>query len=127
MKQPRRIVICGTSIYMMAIETGLRTKAELEVLRVNPHLPNAAERIAALKPDAFVVERDDHSSRLVMALLGQGFPLMFLDPLERKITILVGHQVLDGEIDDPSTMIEKISRRRYVLAEDYAARTVDRR
>jgi hypothetical protein len=46
----QQIVVCGTSIFVAAIESRLDAVGLGEVLAFNPHLPNVLGRITILSP-----------------------------------------------------------------------------
>ena len=72
----RCVVIWGTSVFLMSIEAGLAKLPGMEVVRLNPRLPNAEARILALSPDVVIVGHNGGSEGLVLALLDRGFPLI---------------------------------------------------
>ena len=64
MDRVQRVVICGQSIFLLAIEAGLAALPEVEVSRFDSRLPAVADRIAALEPDVVVVERNSGIARV---------------------------------------------------------------
>ena len=63
MERMQHVVICGQSIFLLAIEAGLAALPEVDVARFNPHVPAVADRIATREPDVVVVERDNGDAR----------------------------------------------------------------
>jgi len=116
MKDLRRIVICGASIYMLAIESGLSAVAEGVVVRINPYLPNAVERISLQEPHVVIVERNEKSNELTLETLLQNTPFIILDEAQRSITVLAREHVPKAEISELTNMIEKINRKQDVLS-----------
>ncbi len=110
MNEAQRIVICGTSIYVNAIESGLDTRVMGNVMTFNPHLPNALSRIKALEPSVVIMEKVGINHELVQAILDQGFPVITLDDSLRKITVLAGRQATHVEVgmDELIQVIRKI-------------------
>jgi hypothetical protein len=114
MKASRRIVICGGSIYMLAIETGLTEVVEQDVVRVNPNLPNTLEHINLLDPNVVIIERNRKNNPLAHELLQQGFTLIVLDEAQRAITVLGRERSSRSEISELTCVIEKIIRQQDV-------------
>ncbi len=114
MNHPQRIVICGTSIFVSAIESGLDAMAIGEVLGFNPHLPKALTRITALQPNVVIMERAADNDVLAQAFLYQGFPIIILDEAHRKITALSGPlypavEVVEAGMGELTQVIKKIT------------------
>ena len=107
----RCVVICGTSVYLMSIEAGLAALPGMEVVRLNPHLPNAEVRILALSPDVVIVERSDNHADLARTLLNHGLSLVEVDANENTVTLLNGRRVPISEIGD---MVRVISESKLV-------------
>jgi len=106
----RRVVICGTSVFLMAIEAGLAKLPGMEVVRLNPHLPGAEARIMALSPDVVIVERSDNHAGQTQMLLSHGLPLVELDASRNVITVLSGRQVQVSKMEDLVRVIERALR-----------------
>jgi hypothetical protein len=124
MKESLRIVICGASIYMLAIESGLSAMAELDVVRINPYLPNTVERISALEPHAVIIELKGKNSPLALEILCQNIPLIVLDEARRSIMVLAREHVPKTEIGELTYyVIEKINQRQDVLSEEHIAQS----
>ncbi|TEU14762.1 MAG: hypothetical protein E3J21_14900 [Anaerolineales bacterium] len=109
MSHVRRIVIWGTSVFLMSIEAGLAALPGMEVVRLNPHLPGAEARIMALSPDVVIVGHNGGSEGLVLALLDRGFPLIELDAAQGMLIILNGCRVQVSEMEDLVRVIEQIA------------------
>lgn len=88
-----QVVICGTSVFLMAIEAGLTTWLATPVVRVNPALPDAVGRIVALAPDAVLIERGGCDTALALELLYHGVMLIELDPRRNRAQVLIGREV----------------------------------
>jgi hypothetical protein len=111
MSNSRRIVICGDSIYMLAIESGLSEMAEGQVVRVNPYLPDIVERIRLLAPHVVILERNGKNSELALEIQSQGIPVITLDEARGSIKVLVGEHPQSTEISELSYLIENINQK----------------
>jgi len=100
MNGSQRIVVCGASIFVAAIESGLGAMALGEVLGFNPHLPDALPRIAALEPHVVIMEAGQTGEKddLAQTLVCLGFPVILLDEARRKIICMSGKCAPDTEI-----------------------------
>ncbi len=103
-----RIIICGRSIFAMVVETSLAELPDLHVTRLDPHLPEALERITDLTPDVVLIERGSGQGDLALTLLSLGIPLIELDGKEKRALALTGYQVPTAGIDDLTRMIEQV-------------------
>lgn len=104
----RRIIICGRSIFAMVIESSLSKLPGMNVTRLDPHLPGAAERIADLAPDVVMIEQDSGQGELALALLNAGIPLIELDAETKQATALTGRRLPATGIKDLAQMIEQV-------------------
>ncbi|MCP4542718.1 MAG: hypothetical protein GY832_36815 [Chloroflexi bacterium] len=104
----QRIIICGTSIFLSAIEAGLAAWPGLEVIHFHPHLPGVVERIAALEPDMVVVEQNDAHGDLVLALLSRGLPLVELDAQTGQGTFLTGRKFPISGAEDMVRLLKQV-------------------
>ncbi len=118
MKNSRRIVICGASIYMLAIESGLSAMAEGDVVRINPNLPNPLERISLLEPHVVIIEPNGKNNELALEILCQSIPLIVLDEARRSIMTLGREHVTNAEISELTYVIENINRQQDVLSQE---------
>ena len=116
MKDSRRIVVCGASIYMLAIESGLSAMAEGDVVRINPYLPNIVERINVLEPHVVIVELNGKNSELVLENLNQNIPLIVLDEAGRSFMVLAKEHDPKAEISKLAYVIEKFIWQQDVLS-----------
>jgi len=117
-KDSRRIVICGASIYMLAIESGLSAMVEGDVVRIDPYLPNIVESINLLKPCAVIIELDEKNNELVLENLAQSIHLIVLDEAQRSIKVLAKENIPIAEISELTYVIENIIQQQDVLAEE---------
>lgn len=110
MKDPRRTVICGDSIYMLAIESGLSAVTGGDVIRIHPNLPNITDRIKALEPRAVIIERTGKNSQIAMNLLEQGIPVVVLDEAQRSVLVLSNDESPKTRIHQLTSIIERINQ-----------------
>jgi hypothetical protein len=87
------VVICGTSVFLAAIEAGMMTLLGKAVVPINPDVPDAVGRIVALSPAVVVFEKSGLRDTLPLALLAQNLTLIELDPHQNHARILSGRVV----------------------------------
>jgi len=109
MGKVQQIVVCGQSIFMLAIEAGLVALPEVHVVRFNSHLPAVADRIAALEPDAVITDVDEGNRDLALALLERGLPLIELDETQGVLSVLKRHRLPDQSVEGLAQAIEQIA------------------
>ncbi|MEM7344871.1 MAG: hypothetical protein AAF485_11565 [Chloroflexota bacterium] len=78
MSEKSHIVICGQSIFIMAIEASLADSLQIATTRLNTFLPDLIDRITLLNPDLVVIDSTEKSGDLVLALLEQGLSVITL-------------------------------------------------
>jgi hypothetical protein len=110
MNDSPRTVICGASIYMLAIETGLSKMAEGDIVRINPYQPDIVKRISQLEPHVVIMEWNEENSALAREITAQCIPLIALDEARHSISILPGEHQPTTEINKLTSVIEKINR-----------------
>lgn len=108
MKDSRRIVLCGASIYMLAIESGLSRKEELDVVRIDRFLSSTVERINELEPKVVIMEQDGDHGVLALDILLENIPLIVLDEARRSIMVLNRMHVPRAGIKELTSVIEEI-------------------
>jgi len=116
MERMQRIVTCGQSIFMLAIEAGLASSPEVEVVRVDSCLPAVADRIAALEPDVVVVGRDSGDAGLLLALLERGLPLIELDQTQGVLSVLNRRRISVQGVEDLAQAISSIAAIKEIAA-----------
>ena len=109
MSPVQRVVICGTSLYLMSIEVSLDKLPEMQVVRLDTRLPNSEERILALAPDVIIVERDSDDAHRVRPLSSRGLPLVELDMRQNKIMVQSERLLLVCELDDLAQIIQQVA------------------
>ena len=113
MKDLHRVVICGASLYILAIESGLSMLEMGDVVSIDPILPDTVERIRLLQPDVVIIERNGKSNQFALEILFQNIPLLVLDEAQRSITVLVRENIPITEISELTNVIENINRRQF--------------
>jgi hypothetical protein len=109
MKDLKSTIICGDSIYMLAIESWLSGIREGDVVRINPSLPNTLECIKSLEPHVVIIELTGKSNVLALEILGQSIPLIVLDEARRSIMVLTKEEASKAEISELTYVIERIN------------------
>jgi hypothetical protein len=95
---------------MLAIESGLSALTEEDVVRINPNLPNSAERISLIDPHVVIIELNGKNNEQVLENLSQSIPLIVLDEARRTFMVLPGKLVPKNEINELAYVVEKIIR-----------------
>lgn len=108
MNDSRRIVLCGASIYMLAIESGLSKMEEVDIVRIDPYHPNSVERINELEPNVVIMERNGDHSVLALDILWENKPLIVLDEARRSIMVLNSMYMPKAGIMELTSVIEEI-------------------
>ena len=106
----QQIIIYGTSILMMAIESILTERSGIHVVRLDPNLPDVAVQTVALAPAGVILEQNQANVALTLVLLNQKIPLVAIDAAQDTITVCYGrHQVQTTSIDNLAQEVEKIA------------------
>ncbi|MCP4538970.1 MAG: hypothetical protein GY832_17685 [Chloroflexi bacterium] len=104
---PYRVALCGQSIFLHTIKAALSENSTVEVLHLLPQLPSIVERITAWQPDLVLIERGDRHSELILALLGQGVPLVEMEVAANRGTFLIGEKISLANLSDLTQLLEK--------------------
>ena len=94
------VVICGESLYLMAIEARLADYEPIQVVRFDPYLPDAAARVASLHPAAVLVERQGDRFHLIDDLLALNIPVVEVRPGEPLARLHDGRRIEVTELED---------------------------
>ena len=73
---------------MLAIESGLSSQVDVNILRVNPLLPEIIDHITLVKPRVVIMEQSGTCSQLALEILRESIPLIVLDEAGRSIMVL---------------------------------------
>jgi ABC-type Fe3+-hydroxamate transport system substrate-binding protein len=104
MNPTRRVVICGQSLFLMAIEAGLAGVPDIEVTRLDqPTL----SRLTALAPSLIISERDNDEA-LVRTLVNRDLPLVQLDVSQSEVRVFSETSVQVAGIDDLIRLIGQL-------------------
>ncbi len=74
----RRIILCGDSMFIKAIEAGLAEHPYLYIQRLDLTMTGLLSRIMAFEPDLVMVAEDETPDDLILALLKHSLPLVQL-------------------------------------------------
>ena len=85
-----RLVICGQSVFVMAIEARLAEFPAIEIIRLNIYLPDLIRRIITWQPDVVVLEGKPDHGDLALALLGHNLNLIVLNARQDQGLWLIG-------------------------------------
>jgi hypothetical protein len=110
MQMPPRVVICGQSIFALAMEAALVSKSGPgpEIVRVHPHLPAIIERIAALQPAVVLLESCGDHAALALALLRRAIPLVALYLDTGQGVLMTGQPVTFAHRPDLDRLIDTL-------------------
>ncbi len=111
------LVLYGSSLFIVGLETCLKDYTELEVVRIQPTLPNSAQRLLALRPDVIIFDGgDDQLGTLPgTAQLTRDHPgtlLMELDAANNSLTILSSQQ---REVTKSEDILEAIRKASFLV------------
>jgi len=105
----QRVVICSTaqSIFLLSIEAVFLHHPGLQVLRINPHLPNIVARIIALKPDLVLIGKEN--SKISTRLLDKDLPLLILDSDRATLATPAGERIPVTGTGDLARSLQKLA------------------
>jgi len=106
--KPHHIVICGDSLYLDAIVEGLRSQVTLTVFHVDLEHKEALSHIAALAPEAVIIEAHTSQGQAALELLQQGYPLIILDLEESSVTVIEGRRTKANGMADLVQIIQNL-------------------
>jgi len=106
MDQIQRVVLCGDSVFMLAIDASLAALPGVETSRFNPHLPDLSARIAAQEPNLILLEKK-MNDEIPLELLHEDIPSILINPEERNITTINSAVVQKAEIGDLVQIIQR--------------------
>ena len=96
---------------MLAIESGLSSRVDVNVHRVNPTLPDVIDQINLVKPQVVIIEQDGTCSQLALEILRESTPLIVLDEAGRSIMVLTRDHAPRAGIGELAGLIEEIMKR----------------
>jgi hypothetical protein len=93
MKEQCRVALYGNSLFMAGVESSLRGRPELDVVRVNDSLPGAAQRLCAVCPDVVIFDLTAHEAFAFSFLREHpGLPVIGLDLNNNALLVLHSQQ-----------------------------------
>lgn len=99
------VVLYGASLFVAGVETSLRDRPGLDVVRIDSALPDAGRRLKFLRPDVIIFDSGD--ARLdalpgMTQLLREnpGVMVISLDLTSNEVTVLSGQQRLATKVED---------------------------
>ena len=98
MKTRQVAILCGKSLFIAGLESSLNRKAGLEVVRINPALPDARERMNALRPSVIIFDGSDNAlgdfpgAAQLLLRENPGMTILRLELNSSKVTILSSEQ-----------------------------------
>ena len=108
-----RIVIFGNSIYMLAIESALSLLTHGKIVRINPYLSDAVERISLLEPHVVIMEQNGKNKNLILEIQQRGIPLIALDEAQHSVRVLAGEFPPIAEISELTSIIRNINQEQF--------------
>jgi hypothetical protein len=88
-----RVVVCGSSLYMVSLAAGLEADPQVEVVRAHFPPEQLCESLRQLAPAAVALDLADTPVDLPVALLREhpGTLLLGMDPTSDSLLVLSGH------------------------------------
>ena len=104
----RTVALCTNSLVVSSIGASLEGRAGLQVVRIDPALPDAIRRLGNLRPDVAILDLSAAQSTLSISLLRQypGLLLIGIDPSSNELLVLSGHTAHVLTTDDLVQLIE---------------------
>ena len=90
LEEQRTVVLYGNSLFIAGVEASLRDRAGLDVVRVDATLPNARQRLTALRPDVVILDLAAPHSEFTIPFLRNhpGLPMIGLDMTSSTVIVL---------------------------------------
>ena len=108
MKHPYQIIICGESLFLLAIAARLSAHPNFEVEQVARNLPGLSQWVLARRPDFVIVEGTNPPENFSRVLLHHGLNIAELEPNLDQIIFYTGHQHPISDPDDLFLLFERI-------------------
>lgn len=88
------VILYGNSLFVAGVEASLRNTSGLDAVRIDATLPDAAQQLDALCPDAVIFDLTAPDSPFAIRFLSEhpGLPLVGLDLNSKKVLVLSGQQ-----------------------------------
>lgn len=108
MNSIHRVVMLGQSVFMTAIEAGLRALPQIDVIYTSPHRPDLMTMLETCRPDLVVIEKSGDHNNLIVALLDMGLPLIEVSSSLMKVKLLTSHNLPVSSFEDIAGLIENV-------------------
>jgi hypothetical protein len=109
MQEQHLVVLYGNSLLMAGVEASLRGRPGLDVVRIDTALPDAGERLNALRPDVAICDLTaPHYSEFAISFLRENpdLPLIGLDPNSKTVTVLSNQRYTASTVNDLVQVIQ---------------------
>ncbi len=109
MGKTRKVVLYGNSLVLSAIESCLRERSELELLRIDAGQPGSAEQLDALSQDTVIFDVHSVSPEFGFAFLQRhpGISLVGFDLTNAKMTLVSSQESAVFTTDDLIKVIRR--------------------
>ncbi len=108
MAERPRVVFCGKSVFMTALEASLRDRQALEILLLDASLPDLGQRLEGACPSAIVVDISPPNTQSVLPILRQhpGLPVIGVDLTRNVVTVLTCREYATRTMADLAEVLE---------------------
>lgn len=109
MQEQHLVVLYGNSLLMAGVEASLRGRPDLDVVRIDTALPDAGERLNALRPDVVIFDLTaPHYSEFAIPFLRDhpGLSLIGLDPNSKTVTVLSNQRYTARTVNELAQVIQ---------------------
>lgn len=113
MSASRRVVVLyGSSLFIAGLETCLKGNSEMEVVRIQPAMPDSGRRLQSLRPDVIIFDGGDDQlgglpGTTQLSREHPGALIIGLDAANNSVTILSSQQHLITKSEDIIEAIRK--------------------
>lgn len=83
----RRVVLCGDSIFMLAIEAVILARPTKNIITRLPKRPLSLARLLALSPDIIIFEQDEDPNIFFRMLAQTNVSLIEVNPTQQTIQV----------------------------------------
>jgi hypothetical protein len=102
MANTRTVVLYGNSLVVSSVGASLRDRAGLELVRLDAGVPDAAQRLEALRPDVVLFDLATAQPDFAVTLLKEHTKLLLIgvDLTNARMLVLSGHESNVLTVDD---------------------------
>lgn len=110
-----RVIVCGSSVYMASLASGLQAASAFEVVRIPARPPDAPDFLCELEADVIAFDLAEIRVDLPVTLLRERPNLLMLgmDPTSDELLVLSGHHTHALSVAD---LVAIIMRRESAIA-----------